>query len=81
MYFSQAVNIPAGAELHVFNSKMNKVLGAFKDGNEGFKALEMLPGDRIVFEYSEKASSKDLPNVQISEIVFFYRLRIIDNFF
>ena len=73
LYFEEGVKIPEQASLHVFDPQGQKVLGAFSSQNDGFKAMEMIPGETLVLEYYEPKNTIGQALVKIKQAVFFYK--------
>ena len=69
-------DLPAGAQLFVWNQSRTQFLGSFTSANEkdwGFLPLGLLADDHIVVEYQEPNAVHGLGHVQISQIVHGYR--------
>lgn len=79
LYFEKNVLIPEGATLHIFDPEGKKVLGAFTSKNDGFKAMEMIPGEDLILEYLEPKGVNHDPIINIKEAVFFYKEVIFED--
>ena len=69
-------DLPAGAQLFVWNQDRTQFLGSFTEANEkdwGFLPLGLLDDDHVVVEYQEPESVHGLGDVRISQIVHGYR--------
>lgn len=73
LYFSEKVQIPAGAKLFAYNSNGKQVLGAYTSATEQFQAMEMVQGEELTLEYNAASWVTQQPVIQINEVVYFYR--------
>ena len=73
LYFAEEVQIPLGGKLHAYNEKQSQYIGAYTSNTPGFKAMEMIQGDKIVLEYFQPAGSSELPVIHVESIAHFYR--------
>ena len=73
LYFSEAVQIPAGGKLFAYNENGLQVLGAYTSATDYFQAMEMVQGEKLYLEYSAPAWVQETPAFSISEVVYFYR--------
>jgi hypothetical protein len=74
VYFSRFL-IPEGGRLFVYTPDKSQVLGAFTEENNspaGVFATALLPGDRVILEYSRPAGTKT-PGLTVSEVAWAYR--------
>lgn len=73
LYFSEAVQIPAGGKLFAYNANGRQVLGAYTSATDDFQAMEMVQGEDMYLEYSAPAWVRETPVFTINEVVYFYR--------
>ncbi len=73
LYFSEAVQIPAGGKLFAYNANGKQVLGAYSSATDDFQAMEMVQGEDMYLEYSAPAWVQETPVFAIQEVVYFYR--------
>ncbi len=73
LYFSEKVQIPAGAKLFAYNSNRKQLLGAYTSATEQFQAMEMVQGEELTLEYNAASWVTQQPVIQINEVVYFYR--------
>ena len=73
LYFSQAVSIPKGGKLHAYNANHSQYVGAYTSNTPTFQSMEVIEGEILTLEYFMPAGSTQLPTIEISEIVYFYR--------
>lgn len=73
LYFSDAVQIPAGGKLFAYNENGKQILGAYSSATDGFEAMEMVQGEKLYLEYSAPSWVQESPVFNIKEVVYFYR--------
>ncbi len=73
LYFSEAVQIPAGGKLFAYNENGKQVLGAYTSATDDFQAMEMVQGENLYLEYSAPAWVQEIPVFRVNEVVYFYR--------
>jgi len=73
IYFSEEVQIPAGATLFAFNKNKKHVLGSYSSNTPSFQALQMVEGDVVTLEYHAPAHVVAPPKIFINEVSYFYR--------
>jgi|GEM_PF-1561256 len=73
LYFSEAVQIPAGGKLFATNENGKQVLGAYSSATDDFQAMEMVQGENLYLEYSAPTWVQETPVFNINEVVYFYR--------
>ena len=73
LYFSEAVQIPAGGKLFAYNENGKQILGAYTSATDDFQAMEMVQGEKLYLEYSAPSWVQETPIFSISEVVYFYR--------
>lgn len=73
LYFSEAVQIPAGGKLFAYNENGKQILGAYSSATDDFQAMEMVQGEKMYLEYSAPAWVQETPVFTINEVVYFYR--------
>jgi hypothetical protein len=74
-YFDR-FRIPEGGKLFLYDPAKSRILGAFTSLNQspdGLFATELIPGDRLVFEYVMPAGNNDLPSVHLDAVGYAYR--------
>jgi hypothetical protein len=74
LYFN-GFNFPQGAEMYIYSSDGQQVIGAFTSQNNhpsGLFATEVVKGEKIVVEYSEPFSSVRKVRFNISEVLYVY---------
>ncbi|MBK9190690.1 MAG: T9SS type A sorting domain-containing protein [Crocinitomicaceae bacterium] len=73
LYFSSPVQIPEGGKLYVYNERRSQYVGAYTSRTPDFYAMEMIQGDFITLEYYMPSDSYELPELEISEVAYYYR--------
>lgn len=73
LYFSEAVQIPAGGKLFAYNENGKQVLGAYSSATDDFQAMEMVQGENLYLEYNAPTWVQETPVFNINEVVYFYR--------
>lgn len=73
LYFSEAVQIPAGGKLFAYNENGKQILGAYSSSTDDFQAMEMVQGENLYLEYSAPTWVQETPVFNINEVVYFYR--------
>ena len=73
LYFSSAVEIPAGGKLYAYNEKHTQSVGAYTSATPSFQAMQMIEGDLVTLEYYMPAGSTTLPVIELHEVAYFYR--------
>ncbi len=73
LYFSEAVQIPAGGKLFAYNENGRQILGAYTSATDDFQAMEMVQGENMYLEYSSPSWVQEPPVFSINEVVYFYR--------
>lgn len=74
LYFSR-FNLPRGAEMYIYSSDGQHIIGAFTSQNNhpsGLFATEVVKGEKIVVEYSEPVNSVREACFVISEVLYVY---------
>lgn len=72
LYYSD-VTLPVGSKLFLYNENKAQVIGAFTSQTPDIKATEMIEGETLTIEYNEPVGVTGAPNIQISQVVYFYR--------
>ncbi len=71
-----AFDLPAGAELYLYDPARTEVLGAYTEENEdasGALAIQPLAGDALVLEYVQPLSIGGTPLLRVGQVVHDYR--------
>jgi hypothetical protein len=75
MYYSN-FEIPAGAQLFLYDEQQRQVAGAFTSTNNrngGAFATQMIYGATTILEYYQPAGNSEPPNIVIAEVGYVYR--------
>jgi len=73
IYFDDWINIPENSQLFFYNKSKTQILGAYTSNTPPFKAVEVIAGDELILEYQTPIYSNEIPNLNITQIAYFYR--------
>ena len=74
-FYYNNFEIPEGGEVFIYNKNKNQVIGSFTHDNaeKSIGATQMIQGEEAIIEYHANKTVNVLPQIEISEVAYFYR--------